>query len=709
MTSTDESNQMPHSTEPTVLDWFISLLRLDPIKIPVADEILDEIIHVDPAPVKEILPVGPANFRLPAGIVLALIAQFTLAARATTPFLGITLYLMAAVLVGWAFWSGDFKLPRQEDVPRQRVFASVRLPFMLAGTFFAIIAFLAAGGNKFTSTVMFFWLGALLAMLIAFWEGDLDPARKLRAMLNWVRTPRFDIRIDGWGFLFIAVLLISAFARFFQLEAIPVEMWSDQAEKLLDVFDVLNGEYRIYFPRNTGREPLQFYMAAATIKTFSTGYTYLTLKIGTALAGFLTLPYIYLFAREVGGKRTGITAMLLAGIAYWPNIISRAGLRFPLYPLFVAPAMYYLVRGLRQRSRNDFLLCGLAVGIGLMGYSPARFIPFVVILGVILFSLHRSVRAWRRDAFYWLVIAGVIALIVFIPLLRVAMEMPDLFLFRSLSRIAQVERAYPEPPLLILVKNTVDALLMFSWDNGEIWILGPTHRPALDFIMAASFNLGLVIVMVRYIRKRDWLDLYSILSIPVLLLPSILALAFPDENPAMNRASGAIVPVLTLAAIPLAALPEWGARFWGRVKGRAAAIVALIMLIAVSITINYKIVFETYAKSMLHSTWNTRDAGRLIRGFSQSIGTYDQAYVVAYSHWMDTRLVGIHAGKPTMDYAIWPDQIALLPDTGSPMLFLLNRNDSEGLGVLTRKYPDGTISVFQAEFEGQDFLIYYVP
>ena len=56
-----------------------------------------------------------------------------------------------------------------------------------------------------------------------------------------------------------------AYFRYAQLDAIPPEMTSDHVEKLLDVNDVLQGKYRVYFERNTGREPLQFYLAAFTL------------------------------------------------------------------------------------------------------------------------------------------------------------------------------------------------------------------------------------------------------------------------------------------------------------------------------------------------------------------------------------------------------------------------------------------------------------
>ncbi len=68
------------------------------------------------------------------------------------------------------------------------------------------------------------------------------------------------------------------------------------------------------FPRNTGREAIQMYLTAGIIQLFNTGYTFISLKIGTILAGLLTLPYLYLLGKELGNRRVGLFAMLLLGL-----------------------------------------------------------------------------------------------------------------------------------------------------------------------------------------------------------------------------------------------------------------------------------------------------------------------------------------------------------------------------------------------------------
>ena len=223
----------------------------------------------------------------------------------------------------------------------------------------------------------------------------------------------------------VAVTALVFFFRFYQTSSVPPEPFSDHAEKILDVYDVSQGDTHIFFPRNTGREAFQMYWTLLVAKLFGTGLSFLSLKLGTAILGFLTLPFIYLLGKEIGGPRVGLFAFVLAGIGYWPNVISRVGLRFPLYPLFVAPTLFFLIRGLRTRNRNDFLISGLFLGIGLHGYSPFRIVPFVVVAAFILYWLHRQSKGASRDAVIWLTLLALTSLFVFVPLLRYWMEHPE--------------------------------------------------------------------------------------------------------------------------------------------------------------------------------------------------------------------------------------------------------------------------------------------
>jgi hypothetical protein len=207
-----------------------------------------------------------------------------------------------------------------------------------------------------------------------------------------------------------------------------------------------------------------------------------------------------------------LAALFLAGIAFWPNLLGRTGLRFTLLPFFAAPTLFFLVRGLHQFRRNDFLLAGLFTGLGLYGYSPARVLPFVLLAGVLLYLAHPIARGRRTQILFWLLTATVIALVVFVPLAHAGLTYPDQFLSRSLTRMTAAERPLPGPALLILMTNVWNALKMFNWNSGEIWVVTIPHHPLLDVASGALFLIGVGIVVARYVRRRSWMDLFLLRS-----------------------------------------------------------------------------------------------------------------------------------------------------------------------------------------------------
>ncbi len=459
---------------------------------------------------------------------------------------GIVLYVVAFALIFWSYFADGWRLsPIPPDHDRADP-ETVKLIPLISATLLAFGAFASFGGNLFTWGNVLIWLLTIAIFVYALWL----PYRRVRQEHTAEDRRQAILR----GLLLIGVAVVVIFFRVYQVNTVPPEPFSDHAEKILDVYDVSLGQTHIFFPRNTGREAIQMYWTLLMSWIFGTGLSFLSLKIGTVLLGLLTLPFIYLLGKEIGGQRVGLFALFFAGIGYWPNVISRVGLRFPLYPLFVAPTLYYLIRGLRTRNRNDFILSGLFLGVGLHGYSPIRIMPIVVMIAIGLYILHASSKGVRRDAVLWLVILGLASLVVFIPLLRYTIDNPEAFSYRALSRLGSVEQPLPAPALEIFFSNLWDGLLMFNWDNGEIWVHSVTHRPALGVVSGALFLIGVILLLVRYLRKRHWLDLFLLLSIPLLAMPSILSLAYPGENPALNRAGGAYVTAFVIAALALDAI-----------------------------------------------------------------------------------------------------------------------------------------------------------
>lgn len=627
-----------------------------------------------------------------------------------SPYLAIGRYLAAAGLLVLAILRKEWRLPLLPVDAEAPMTIEIRRNAFVVSLPLILLAFIAFGGNRFTAINLALWLLAMAFLLRALWQAE-GPAwgERLRALAEVIHRPPWTFRISAWGALVALAVVVVVFFRFYHLGQVPGEMFSDHAEKLLDVSDVLDGQWSIFFPRNTGREAIQMYLTAAIATLLGTGLSFISLKIGTALAGLLTLPYIYLLGKEIGNRWVGLLAFVLAGVAYWPNVISRVGLRFPLYPLFVAPTLYYLIRGLRTQNRNLILLSGLALGLGLHGYSPMRLVPAIVVIAVALYLLHPQSRGKRFQSFWALIVLAFVAFVVFLPLLRYMLEVPEMFGYRAFSRLGTSERVYPGPVGQIFLNNLWEAVIMFFWKNGNIWVHSVTDRPALDVTTAALYFLGTVLLLVRYLRRRNWVDLFLLLSVPLLMMPSILSLAFPEENPSLNRTGGAIVPVFVIAAVALEGLLR---SLWERPRaslGKGAVIGLGILLLGMSMNQNYNLVFNQYNRQFMDGAWNTSEIGRVIRSFADSVGSADTAYVVPYPHWVDTRLVGINAGYPRRDFALWPESFGeTLADTRAK-LFVLKPEDEKSLAALRELYPQGVATYHPALRPGKDFVLFTVP
>lgn len=650
-------------------------------------------------------------------LLLALVAQVALEPPERDPKLPIFFYIMAVLGVVLAVRKGDWLFPDIPEVQDQGKPFKIRVVPLIIGFVTALLAFILFGKIPFfeSSNEQFnflnttLWLVSLLAFIWSLWEYDISWRETAQRMISALSAHRWQITISRQTLLALAAIAMILFFRFYRLNDVPPEMVSDQAEKLLDVYDVLNGQYNIFFPRNTGREAFQFYLTAAISLIFGTGISFLSLKLGTVVAGLVTLPYIYLLGKEIGGKQVGFYAMLFAGIAYWPNVISRIGLRFALYPLFTAPVLFYLVRGLRRSNRNDFILAGIFLGLGLHGYSPFRIVPFVVVVAVAIYLLHRQPPGARRQAIFGLIVLAFISLIVFLPLLRYAISNPDMFSYRAMTRLGDLEKPLDAPAWQIFFKNLWNALIMFAWDNGEVWVVSVTHRPALCAISAALFHLGLGLIGYRYWKQRAWQDIFLVLSIPLLLLPSILSLAFPAENPILNRTAGAYVPAFVLVGLAMQGCLSGLRRAWGARRGLVLAWLVGVFLVVAAARQDYHLVFEKYQEEYLLSSWNTSEMGEVLGEFARTIGSSETIHVVAFPYWVDTRLVGMQAGYPALDTAIDPSQIAETVADPRPKLFLVSPDDVTGLQTLQTYYPQGSLKMYQSRVETKDFWMFFAP
>jgi hypothetical protein len=240
-------------------------------------------------------------------------------------------------------------------------------------------------------------------------------------------------------------------------------------------------------------------------------------------------------------------------------------------------------------------------------------------------------------------------------------------------------------------------------------VISVTGRPALDLVSAAFYLLGVVLLVYAWLRHKAWQYLALLISTPVLMLPSIMALAFPIENPSLSRAGGAVIPIVLICAIALETLLS---SFWVKAKtitGKVLIVLLASGLVLMSARQNYELVFTQYTNQYVNSTWNTSQMGKIARDYIDSIGSPETVYVVAKAHWVDTRLVAMNAGYIRKDYQIWPQDLGLTQAEQRSKLFFVKADDQEGMDALKKYYPNGATQLYTAVAPGRDFYTYLVP
>lgn len=683
---------------------------------------------------------------------LAVIAAVGLAIRAQQllnrrkyPWDGPVIYAAAFGLFLWGLsrWSNLDLWPPSADHDRgMRIGAVGGRPGRLARSGLGLLAlgltaaaYVGFADNRFSTVGVLSWLAAMIAFLLAA-AGIPAPdelvqrlRRGLRRAFDGVRHDGLDIRVTATVLVVAAVTLVGAFFRLHRLAEVPAQMTSDHAEKLLDVYDVLQGERPIFFPRNTGREAVQFYLTAALIRFTPLTIGHLALKVGTVLVSIITVPLAFLLGRSIYGRRVGFLAAAFVALSRWHVAISRVGLRFPFTPLFSALVLTFLFRAFRHNRRRDWLACGIALGVGLHTYTAVRILPLLLVvltLAKAAFDLieRRRTRggssrrdpgaysertALSRDFWINAVLGALASMLVFLPLLRYMRDHPDMFWYRVSTRVAETERTLPAQPWRILALNVRDAFLMFNYEGGPVWANTVPHDPVLSCVVGALFLLGLVLASWSLLRRSDRRGLYLLLSLFVLLLPSALSIAFPEENPSAVRIGGAIPVVALLAAVAVQAMIEaLCGLFQGRGRWLAGVPAAAILVAAAFLT--YRWYFVTYDQQYRRRAWNTRDMGRVVRGFADSVGDMDHAYHISFPHWADTRNIGINAGDIT-----WRNAVVELEDLREhaqdplPKLYLVYPGHRRALRLLEELFPEGRLQRFRSVEEMEDFFIYSVP
>ena len=691
----DSTESLPEDDDLTVLEyvrhWIDGQFK---VRVKSAGDIRAQSSTLDnPVSVKPIFWIG---------LTLIVVGQFLLGLqRQSLPIAGLLVIVIGMASLWFGIPNGNTKtdkIPSEETEGNKFL---VKPIWLLAALAMTVVCFLVFTENRFGWLQTLSWLTAIVCGLYAFWPAK-DPESSAR-QFNW----KFWQNWQSDRVFFILVLVVTVFSLIFRLKdlrELPPEVISAQVETYYSVSEIPQGRDFIFFSRNTVPEPLNYYWANLVSQFSGRTLKMETIRLANALAGLLGILFVYGIGRQIANRWVGLVAAGLAGVSFWLVLQERAaiggGLVFPL----MAAALFGLLKGLDEQDRRFYLLSAVAVGLGLISNKIFLIYPLVAIVVMLCWKKGKSIRAMQL-----LGLVGVgllISIITAIPLVRAISMEPMSYLAPILARIGEYEVSYPGSPLSIFIGNFIKALGIVNWSNQGSWVDSIANRGAVDGVTAVFFLAGIITLTKQYQLSKDWKLLALLWLYPVLLLPSVLALAFPTENPSMTRAVGAAIPVLLLAAYGMVGVMKVAIPAL-RQKSLAAAVIAGVLILGPIVVSNNNLVFQQYAYQYKQSAWNVSEIAEVVNRFYSS-GRQGLSYLISYPYWVDSRAVAISMGRAEQNLSLPGTEIANTLTTSIPKLFILNPMDKNSIAELQAAYPEGIISTYQSTNPDKNFILFIV-
>jgi 4-amino-4-deoxy-L-arabinose transferase-like glycosyltransferase len=363
---------------------------------------------------------------------------------------------------------------------------------------------------------------------------------------------------------FVVILAAVGFAfRLYDLEGVPFSIFRDEARHGLLALRLLGDpSYRPLFVGPPINQPLPYFLAvAASIRTF--GVDLFALRLVSAVAGALAVPFLYLLARAVLGSPSALVAALLLAASSWHVSISRFAVNYVEPSLLSLPAYLLLWRALPRAKVGG--LCLAALLIGLAQYSAHTAKPLLIVaVGLVADEVARLVMdrdfSGLRRLAPALVLAVVVGVLSLGPLLTFVRRDPDAYLARaqqvSIWTHAPLEKESVGTLLFSNLRAYAVAFHVSGDPNGRHHLPG---APFLDPLSGLGLLIGLGLASTRLSHREDR---FLLLWFFAGLLPGILTV----DAPSALRTVEAAPAVYSTAAMGLVALwqrrPRRAARGW---------------------------------------------------------------------------------------------------------------------------------------------------
>ena len=271
--------------------------------------------------------------------------------------------------------------------------------------------------------------------------------------MRWTRTDWIAI---------VAVTLLAAVLRFYQIGVVPPGFQFDEAFNAIDAQQVLAGNRPLFLPANAGREVVYTYWQALLVSLF--GLNVSTLRLASAIFGVLAIPVTYILLRVMvrrDSRRVALFTSLVLATSLWHIHFSHYGIRVIMMPVVFSLAFgsFWLGHQTRRTSTQllAYIAAGLFIGLSVWTHPTGRLAPFVVLFYTawLLWQEPDARRLRITSPLGGLVVSGAVAFLVFLPLGLEFYRHPEFFTGHASEVSVFADRVGGDSPLATLASNVL--------------------------------------------------------------------------------------------------------------------------------------------------------------------------------------------------------------------------------------------------------------
>lgn len=368
------------------------------------------------------------------------------------------------------------------------------------------------------------------------------------------------------------LLLLAAALRLYRLQDYPAGYHNDESAVAHLVETVMAGRLSVFFPEETGTEPL--YMILSAPFGLAAGPTVFVLRLPSVFLTMIALCAVWVLTRRLLGARVAMVALAAMSVSWWSMLVGRITSHVVTVAPTLALAVYFFWRGRLRRAAPaaiDSALAGVFFALSFYAYTAARMMP-ILVLALAAFTTFVQRDAARRSWPKLLLMIGVAALLSAPLALHLVTHPEAKQLNYSLFDVDQPLSDLLSGKPQLAMETTLRTLGMFVFAGDPLPYYNIPGRPLLGPLSAILFLIGLAALVWRWREPR-----YGVVLIGLFVTLSPGMLSQPAPNYA--RTVGAMAFAFAVLGIGVdivwqRAIARWGSR--ARLAG-TTALAALLL------------------------------------------------------------------------------------------------------------------------------------